>query len=48
MRGGGGEGLGGKKCCRSVLLISVGEEEFSSVGGAIRGSAGCNLSSIPE
>jgi len=32
MRGGGGEGLRGKKCCRSVLLISVGEEEFSSVG----------------
>jgi len=32
MRGGGGEGLGGKKCCRSVLLISVGEEAFSSVG----------------
>jgi len=32
MRGGGGEGLGGKKCCRSVLLILVGEEEFSSVG----------------
>jgi len=29
--GGGGEGLGGKKCCRSVLLISVGEEAFSSV-----------------
>jgi len=32
MRGGGGEGLGGKKCCRSVLLISVGEEAFLSVG----------------
>jgi len=32
MRGGGGEGLGGKKCCRSVSLISVGEEAFSSVG----------------
>jgi len=32
MRGGGGEGLGGKKCCRSVLLISVGETAFSSVG----------------
>jgi len=32
MRGGGGEGLGGEKCCRSVLLISVGEEAFSSVG----------------
>ena len=32
MRGGGGEGLGGKKCCRSVLLISVGEAVFSSVG----------------
>ena len=32
MRGGGGEGLGGKKCCRSVLLIWVGEEAFSSVG----------------
>jgi len=32
MRGGGGEGLGGKKCCRSVLLILVGEEAFSSVG----------------
>ena len=31
MRGGGGEGLGGKECCSSVLLISVGEEEFSSV-----------------
>jgi len=32
IRGGGGEGLGGKKCSRSVLLISVGEETFSSVG----------------
>ena len=32
MRGGGGEGLGGKKCCRSVLLISVGEEAFLSMG----------------
>jgi len=32
MRGGGGEGLGGKKCCRSVLLISVGEEAFLCVG----------------
>jgi len=32
MRGGGGEGLGGKKCSRSVLLISVGEEAFSSTG----------------
>jgi len=32
MRGGGGEGLGGKKCCRRVLLILVGEEAFSSVG----------------
>jgi len=32
MRGGGGEGLGGKKCCKRVLLISVGEEGFSSVG----------------
>jgi len=32
MRGGGGEGLGGKKCCRSVLIISVGEEAFSNVG----------------
>jgi len=32
MRGGGGEGLGGKKCGRSVLLISVGEEAFSSMG----------------
>jgi len=32
MRGGGGEGLGGKKCRRSVSLISVGEEAFSSVG----------------
>ena len=31
MRGGGGEGLG-KKCCRRVLLISVGEEAFSRVG----------------
>jgi len=29
--GGGGEGLEGKECCRSVLLISVGEEAFSSV-----------------
>jgi len=39
MRAGGGEGLGGKKCCRRVLLISVGEEAFSSVGkrsGALR------------
>jgi len=32
IRGGGGEGLGGKRYCRSVLLISVGEEGFSSVG----------------
>jgi len=32
IRGGGGEGLGGKKCRRSVLLISVGEKAFSSVG----------------
>jgi len=32
MMGGGGVGLGGKKCCRSVLLISVGEEAFSRVG----------------
>jgi len=32
MRGGGGQGLGGKKCCRGVLLISVGEAAFSSVG----------------
>jgi len=32
IRGGGGEGLGGKKCCRRVLLISVGEEAFLSVG----------------
>jgi len=32
MRGGGGEGLGGKRCCRRVLLISVGEEAFLSVG----------------
>jgi len=32
MRGGGGDGLGGKKCCRSVLIISVAEEAFSSVG----------------
>ena len=32
MRGGGGEGLGGKKCCKRVLLISEGEEAFSSVG----------------
>jgi len=32
MRGGGGEGLGGKKCCRSVLLISVRGKAFSSVG----------------
>ena len=32
IRGGGGEGLGGKKCCRRVLLISVGEEAFSNVG----------------
>ena len=30
--GGGREGLEVKKCCRSVLLISVGEEAFSSVG----------------
>ena len=39
MRGGGGEGLGGKKWCRRVLLISVGEEAFSRVGkgsGALR------------
>jgi len=32
MRGGGGEGLGRKRCCRSVLLNSVGEEAFFSVG----------------
>ena len=32
IRGGGGEGLGGKRCYRSVLLISVGQEAFSSVG----------------
>jgi len=32
IRGGGGEGQGGKKCCRSVLLISVGKEAFSRVG----------------
>ena len=32
MRGGGGEGLGGKKCCKSVVLISMGEEAFSRVG----------------
>jgi len=32
MRGGGGEGLKGKRCCRRVLLISVGEEAFLSVG----------------
>ena len=32
MRGGGGEGLGGQNCCRSVLLISVEEEAFSSEG----------------
>jgi len=32
MRGGGGEGLGGKKWCRRVLLILVREEAFSSVG----------------
>jgi len=32
IRGAGGERLGGKKCCRRVLLISVGEEAFSSVG----------------
>ena len=32
MRGGEGVGLGGRKCCRRVLLISVGEEVFSSVG----------------
>ena len=30
MRGGGGEGLGGEKCCRSVLLNLLGEEVFSS------------------
>ena len=32
MRGGDAPALGGKKCCRSELLISVGEEAFSSVG----------------
>jgi len=32
MMRGGGEGLGGKKCCRSLLLILVGEAAFSSVG----------------
>ena len=32
MRGGGGEGLGGKKWCKSELLIWVGEAAFSSVG----------------
>jgi len=32
MRGGGGEGLGGKKCCSSVLFISVREAVFSSFG----------------
>ena len=32
MRGGAGEGVEGKKCCRSVLLISVGEEAFSNMG----------------
>jgi len=32
MKGGGGKGLGGKKCCRSVLLICVVEEAFSSIG----------------
>jgi len=32
MRGGGGEGLGGKKSCRSVWVNSVGEKEFSSPG----------------
>ena len=32
MRGGEGEAPGGKKCCRSVLLISVWGEVFSSVG----------------
>jgi len=40
IRGGGGEGQGGKECCRRVLLISVGEEAFSSVGkrsGAVLG-----------
>jgi len=39
MRGGGGEGLGGKKCCRSGMLIMEGEEAFSSAGkrsGALR------------
>jgi len=39
MRGGGGEGLGGKKCCRSVLLISVGEEGFSRL--ILPHEAGC-------
>jgi len=24
MRGGGGEGQGGKKCCRKLLMMSVG------------------------
>jgi len=32
MRGGGGEGIGGKTCCSSVLLISVVEEALLSVG----------------
>jgi len=32
IRAGGGEGLGGKKCCRSVLLFSLRKEAFSSVG----------------
>jgi len=32
IRGRGGEGLGGKKCCSNVLLISVGEEAFSRSG----------------
>jgi len=32
MRGSRGEGLVGKNCCKSVLLIWVGEEAFSSVG----------------
>ena len=31
VRGGGGEGRGGTKYCRSILLISVGEEAFSSL-----------------
>jgi len=30
MRGGGGEGLGGKKCCSSVLLIWAGVVAFLS------------------